>query len=175
MDTWILQMCRRSCSRQLVAWGVVFAGALVFGTLNTRYINNFLNGPFPVGEQELEHIADPGEAPQYFVRVVGTRALDTGIRQITTTERGGVEESRRVSAEYYALQVGDKFLIVKSSSGEPTVVEGRLTPTPADLDHQLFDTAEMRATHPLVYPFYLDTDSFRLPGYYAIAAGLVFL
>lgn len=175
MDTWILEMCRRSCSRQLVTWGFVLAGALVFGALNTRYIKNFLNGPFPVGEQDLEHITDPGEAPRYFVRVAGTRTLDTGIRQITTTESGGVEESRRVSAEYYALQVGDKFLIVKSSSGEPTVVEGRLMPTPADLDRQLFDTAETRATRPLVYPFYLDTESFRLPGYYAIAAARVFL
>jgi hypothetical protein len=175
MDTWILRMCRRSCSRQLLAWGLALTAGVVFGALNIRYVSNFINGPFPMGKAELEQIGDPGEAPQYFVRVSGSRAFDTGIRQITTTERGGVEESRRVSAEYYALQVGSRFLIVKSSSGEPTAVEGRLEPTPADLDRQLFGTPEMQAARPFVYPFYLDTDSFRLPGHCAIAASLVFL
>jgi len=46
---------------------------------------------------------------------------------------------------------------------------------PADLDRQLFDTPEMQAGRGLVYPFCLDTDSFRLPGYCAIAAILVFI
>lgn len=49
MDTWILQMCRRSCTRQLLAWGVAVAAALFFAALNTRYINNFLNGPIAYG------------------------------------------------------------------------------------------------------------------------------
>jgi hypothetical protein len=154
---------------------LVLTAGLVFGALNIRYVTNFLNGPFPMGSAELDQVGDPAEASQYFVRVSGSRAFDTGIRQITTSERGGVEESRRVSAEYYALQVGSRFLIVKSSSGEPTVVEGRLAPTPSDLSRQLFDTPEMQAARPLVYPFYLDTDSFRFPGYCFIAASMVFL
>jgi hypothetical protein len=174
MDTWVLRMCRRSCIRQLFAWAMALATGLAFGALNVRYVRNFINGPFPMGTAELDRLVDPAEVTEYFVRVSGTQALDTGIRQITTTERGGVEESRRVSAEYYALQVGNRFLIVKNSSGEPTAVEGRLVSMPADLDRQLFDTPEMQAARGTVYPFYLDTDSFRLPGYCAIAAILVF-
>jgi len=114
MDAWALQMCRRSCIRQLFGWAMALALAagLVFGAFNVRYVRNFINGPFPIGTAELDRVVDPTKAPEYFVRVSGTQAFDTGIRQITTTERGGVEESRRVSAEYYALQVGDRFLIV---------------------------------------------------------------
>ena len=45
----------------------------------------------------------------------------------------------------------------------------------ADLEEQLFDTKEMRALRSQFYPFYLDSDSFRRPGYVVIAVGIVFL
>jgi hypothetical protein len=176
VETWVLQMCRRSGIRQLAAWGLALAAALMLAALNARYLTNFASGPFPIGAAELERLGNPAEAPQYFARVSGSRTVDTGIQQITVEKRGGSEVGRSVSAVYYALEVGDRFLIVKSPSGQPTVVEGELAPMPADLDQNLFDTPEMRATRHRFYPFYMDaTSSFRFPGYCAIAAGLVFI
>jgi len=128
-----------------------------------------------VANSELDKISDPTQSPQYFVRVAGTRGIATGIQEITVRKRAGTEVGRSVSAEFYALDVGDKFLIVKSSSGQPLIVEGELAPMPADLAGDLFGTPETAALRPMFYPFYLDTGSFRAAGYATIVAWIVFL
>jgi len=55
------------------------------------------------------------------------------------------------------------------------VAEGRLAPWPAGLESQLFDTKEMAALRANFYPFYLDSQPFRKPGYIVIAIAAVFL
>jgi hypothetical protein len=176
MDTWILRMCRRSCVRQLAVW----VAAAVFGILlvaaNTRYFTNFWQGPFPMGASELSQVTDATRSPKYFVQVAGSRAIPTGIEQVTVTRRGGAEVSRRVSAEFYALDLGDKFLIVKSSQGRLLVTEGELAPMPLELEGRLFvSSAGIALSRGRVYPFYLDAGSFKTGGYVAIVAWLIFL
>lgn len=176
MDSWILRMCRRACVRQLVAWAVVAVLGIVLVAANLRYFANFVAGPFVMGSSELARIVDPTQSPQYFARVSGTRAMDMGIQQITIRKRGGTEVSRSVSAGYYALDLGEKLLIVKSASGMPLSVEGELGRIPPDLDRQLFDTPEMQSLRDQFYPLYLDAaGSFRTAGYVAIALWLTFL
>jgi hypothetical protein len=141
----------------------------VFGIAQLRYITNFLMGPYTVDAADLESISDASRAPRYFVQVAGSKAIDTGIQEITTEKRGGVETSRTVSAAYYALVVGEKLLVCKGGSGFQTTVEGELSPMPADLVGQLFNTREMQELRGRFYPFYLNDESFRFPGYVAIA------
>ena len=58
MDTWILQMCRAKYRNQVVAWGLTAALGLAIAFANTRYIGNFVRGPFNVGAAELEQLGD---------------------------------------------------------------------------------------------------------------------
>lgn len=173
MDTWIHQMVATRARRGVAACGLVIACIGMFLVSQHRYINNFLLGPFSVTQAELDAITDVSTSPRYFVHVAGSKAIDTGIQQITTRKSYGVETSRSVSATYYALVVGDRFLMVKSAERMPLTVEGALTPMPASLEGHLFDRPQMQGIRPRFYPYYVDTESFRLPGYIAIGCMLV--
>jgi hypothetical protein len=174
MDTWITKMVRNRCVRRVVAWAAALACVVLFAFAQSRYVKNFLMGPYQMGPDELDKIDDASEAPRYFATVIGSKAMDTGIQEITIRKRGSVESGRSVSARYYALVVGDKILICKSGTGSHTTYEGELAPMPADLARQLFDNPEMQAIRGRFYPHYLSDESFRLPGYVAIAGLLVF-
>jgi len=173
MDTWVHQQVRAMCRRRTVAWCVVLVAAVVFAVAQSRYISNFVKGPFEVGPPELDAITDVSTTPRYFVSVTGSKVIDTGIQQITTRKHAGVETSRSVSAAYYALVVGDRFLIVKRAAGMPTTVQGELAAMPAELDRHLFSTPQMQSIRGRFYPYYLDDSSFRVPGYIGIAVALI--
>ena len=64
-------------------------------------------------------IGDVSTTPQYFVRVAGSKAIETGIQQMTTRKRAGVE-SRSVSASYYVL-------VSLSDTSHPPVRAWRIT------------------------------------------------
>lgn len=174
MDTWVLQMIRARCIRRVTAWALALGCIVLFSIAQHRYITNFIMGPFDLGQPELDSISDVSTAPRYFARVTGSKAIDTGIQNITVRKRGGVETSRSVSGAYYALVVGDQLLVVKSSIGALTTVEGELNVMPLDLERQLFKTPAMEAIRSRFYPYYLDDGSFRFPGYFAITAVLIF-
>ncbi|OLC08677.1 MAG: hypothetical protein AUH42_00930 [Gemmatimonadetes bacterium 13_1_40CM_70_11] len=173
MDTWILRMVRNAAVRRVLAWGVVLALGVLLIAENTRYLNNFVRGPFQLGATELDAIRDVATTPRYFVRVAGSKAIDTAIREYTVHTSAGVETSRSVSGAYYALVVGNRFLIVRTAGDPPSVAEGPLAPFPPDLDSHLFDSKEMRAIRSRFYPFYVSSEAFRLAGYIAIAVALV--
>jgi hypothetical protein len=139
-----------------------------------RYVENFVGGPYDLGPADLDAVRDVSEAPRYFARVTGSKAVDTGLQQITVRRRGGVDTNRSVSASYYALVVGDKLLLCKTATGPRTTFDGELAAMPAAMAGQLFDSPEMQAIRNRFYPFYLDDGSFRLPGYIAVAGLLVF-
>lgn len=101
MDTWVHQMIRTRSRRRVAAWGLVLACAVAFLISEHRYIRNFLLGPFPLAQADLDAIDDVEAAPRYFVRVTGSKAIDTGLQQITTRMRKGVETGGSVSASYY--------------------------------------------------------------------------
>jgi hypothetical protein len=170
VDTWVHQMIRARSRRRVAAWGLVLACVVVFVVAQHRYIDNFLRGPFAVGQAELDAISDVSIASRYFVTVTGSKAIETGVQQVTTKKRAGVETSRSVSAEYYVLVVGDRLLVVKSSDGRKLTAEGELSPMPADLQRHLFDSPQMQEIRARFYPYYVDNASFRLPGYIAIGA-----
>jgi hypothetical protein len=148
---------------------------MAFCACNLRYIQNFLGGPFQMSEGDLLEVKDPETAPRYFVQVSGSKTVDTAIQEIETETRGGAEVSKRVSATYYALLIGDHWLLVKSESQMATTVKGSLETIPSDLHGKVFSTPEEIQLVPEFYPFYLDTTGFRYTGYWAIIVGIVYL
>ena len=146
---------------------------MLFALSQSRYIKNFVSGPFDFGQPELDAIGDVSTTPRYFVKVTGSKAIETGIQQITTRKRAGVETGRSVSAAYYVLVVGDRLLVVKRAEGTPTTVEGELAAMPPDLDRHLFNSPQMEAIRGRFYPYYLDDSRFHMPGYIGIAGALI--
>jgi hypothetical protein len=173
MESWIAKMCRRRVRRQILAWALILLAGIAFLLFNGRYARNFVEGPYKLAPNELAQITDAETTHRYFVSVVGEKVLDTGIQEVTTTTRNGVKEGSQVSAGYYALVVGDRFLIVKSAGKPPEQTAGELTPFPSDLSSQLFSGVDGRELQMHSYPFYLDTEGFRYPGYWAIGIAWV--
>ena len=175
MESWIAQMCQKRARRQVLAWLVVFLIGVTFVCSNGRYVRNFARGPFALQPAALAQISDIETAPEYFVSVESDKILDTGIQEVTTTTRNGVKESSRVSGGYYAVVLGDRFLIVKSSIKPLSRVSGELAAIPADLSSQLFSGVDGRRFQEACYPFYLETEGFRYPGYWAIGITWLFV
>ncbi|MFZ3200350.1 MAG: DUF6709 family protein [Candidatus Acidiferrales bacterium] len=175
MDSWIAQMCRATSRRQFFAWFFILAAGIVFVAFNARYVRNFVEGPFPFQADDLAQITDANTAPHYYASVAGDQVIDTGIQEVTTTTENGAETGKYVSAGYYAFVVGNHVLIVKSAGKPGGKVAGELKPIPSDLSGQLFSDADGQQLQGETYPFYLDTEGFRYPGYWAIAIGCVFL
>ncbi len=173
METWILKMVRVRATRRIVACAVVLLSIAVFGYFQHRYIRNFLLGPYELGASELDAIGDVSVAPKIFAKVTGSKVIDTEIQEYTIQERNGVETSRSVAAGYYALDMGDRYLICRSGSGPVTTYVGELAPLTSEFAAHFFDSPDMQSIRHLFYPYYLKDESFRLPGYIAIAVLLI--
>jgi hypothetical protein len=170
METWILKNVRVRNARRVGAWVAVAACLGFFAAGQSRYLANFFGGPYSLGAADLDSIPNIAEAPRYFARVTGSKVLDTGIQELTIHQKNGVETGRSVSAGYYALVVGDRLLVCKSRSGSRATFEGELTAMPLELEGHLFNTADMKAIRHRFYPFYLDDEPFRVPGYWGLGA-----
>ena len=175
MEPWILQMCRKASFRMVVTTGIVFAVVLVLALANLRYFRNFFSGPYPIGAADLAQISDVDTTPRYFVSIPVEKVVDTGVQEITTTETNGVKTGEYVSAAYYGVLVGDRFLIVKSAAKPANRVEGALSMIPSDLSGHLFTGPDAQETRKHCYAFYLDGGSFREGGYWAMGIGALVL
>lgn len=176
MESWIARRIQTTARRRFVVWTLALAAGVWLATSDHRYVANFFRGPYPLAQADLDSISDVTLTPRYYARVAGEKVLDTGIRQYQVRTRNGVETSRQESGAYHALVLGGHFLIVRTASdAESPVAEGTLAPWPSELEDQLFDSKEMRSLRSSFYPFYLNSDSFRRPGYVVIAIGIVFL
>jgi|SRR5271166_6347922 len=174
MESWISRMCRSRARRRALAWVLPFLSGILFIYFNARYVRNFVGGPYPLQPSALAQIKDTETTPYYFVSVVGEKVLDTGIQEITTTTRNGVKEGSRVSSGYYALEMGDHFLIVKSATKPSEKIAGELIPFTANLSSELFSGADGQKLQQLCYPFCLETEGFRYAGYWAIGLAWLF-
>ena len=167
-QNWVLQQIRKASLHRLIWWGGLLACALLFVVAQHRYAINFFQGPFTLTKAELDAIGDASTAPRYFARVTASKVIDTGIRQITIRKRRGVESSRSESGQFHVLVLEDRLLVVRNSGGAQATAEGQLVPLQGELEARLFGTPDMQSIKQRFYPFYVDDDSFRLPGYIAI-------
>ena len=175
MDSWIVKRIRATSLRRVFVWSLALVGGVVLATSDHRYIANFLRGPYPLVQADLDSIHDVTLTPRYYARVAGDRVIDTGIRQYTIHRQNGIETSREESGAYNAFAMGNRFLVVRTGGDDSQIAEGKLAPWPEGLETQLFDSREMRSLRSSFYPFYLDSDSFRRPGFVVIGIGVLFL
>lgn len=173
MDTWISQLVRSRSSRVVFAWIIALGLMLFWGFSKQRYIDNFFKGPFDMGLAELNNISKISESLFYFARVTGDKVIKTGMREVTVKKSHGVVVSSSVSAKYYVLAVGDRLLLVKSSSEPQLTIEGALQEIPKKVALKLSISPEILPFRQLFFPFYLDETSFRTPGYVGIGALLL--
>ncbi len=175
MHTWISTMVRRAYLRRVIVWATLLAGAVAAIVPQQRFISNFVNGPFTLGADDLAQIKDVNTTPKYFVRVAGSRVIDTGVNRVIVKEENGVESRETTSARYYAIAMGDRLLLAESSEGPSTSMEGALRPIPPELAATLFTSADMQALHPRFYPFQIRDESFRVDGYGEIVLAVIFV
>ena len=177
MDTWILAKCRRVCVHKIVAW--LALGLAVIGVVISfkDYLVDFFEGPYPMSESQLGALTHPETMQRNFVRVTGSKIVDTGLQQIEVSKDSG-SEKRTVTAGYYVLKTGERLLLVKASSTPPLIIDGTLEAIPGDVWNQLFEDQKQRQElSPYFLQVLLNTDSFRFPGYMGltVAGGLLIL
>jgi len=175
MDGWIVNRIRATSLRRVIVWSLVLVGGVLLATSDHRYIANFMRGPYQLAQADLDSIRDVMQTPRYYARVAGDRVIDTGIRQYTIHTQNGIETSREESGAYNAFAIGNRFLVVRTAGEDARIAEGKLAPWPEELEQQLFDSKEMRSLRSSFYPFYLDSDPFRRPGFVVIGVAVLFL
>lgn len=118
----------------------------------------------------------PGQSQKEFVSVTGTKVASSGMQEITTETTNGVKGSSYVSSEYYLLLVGDRILIVKSKVEPTTHISGSVKPVPNGLESSIFPDPSDKDLKDRLYSFMLSTtESYRLPGFIALALTLVYV
>jgi hypothetical protein len=175
VDSWIVTRIRTTSRRRVIVWTLVLVGGVLLATSDHRYIANFFRGPYALAQADLDSIRDVEHTPRYYARVAGDRVIDTGIRQYTIHTQSGIETSREESGAYNAFAIGTRYLVVRTAGDDARIAEGKLAPWPEELERQLFDSKEMRSLRSSFYPFYLESESFRQPGYVVIGVGVLFL
>jgi hypothetical protein len=125
---------------------------------NSAYLKVFFKGPPPATAAALdmaEHEVDGEELiATPYVTITGDKVLNTGVEEVTTYD--GIV--KHVSAGYYALQIGNRILIVKSGKTPTTTVGGELGSMPFDLKSNLFPPGTDPADEAVFYPLLLDTN-----------------
>jgi hypothetical protein len=166
----------RRTNRNLLLTNLALLAVLAAVTLfSGRYLVNFLLGPFPADESMLASMK-PGHEPfDYYVTVKGQpypKAINQDIKQtLKKYTREVIREE--VTAEYAAVQVGNRVLIVKVPRLDVSQREftGALTPVPAGLRGNP-DPKDRVQFDDVCYPYMLDATGFRGPGYIGLAIGL---
>lgn len=169
-DHWIRQACRKAVTHQLIFWLIVTLSLAAIVAYHGKYWRNFFAGPYPVTSAQLATMSDLAQEPREFVKVTGNKLYETGIQQITTETRNGVEQRSYASADYYVLLVEGKLLPVKSTRKPGLTTTGRLQPVGQSLtDHLFGNSPEDQATRPALLPVFVDTASYRKAGYISLA------
>jgi len=158
MTTWIERTARQKSIGQVVLFLVVTAIVVWICAENSAYLKVFFKGPPPGTAADLDAAekADSNNQPiaTPYLTLTGDKVLNTGVEEVTTYD--GI--IKNVSAGYYALEVGNRILIVKSSKTPSATVGGELGLMPFDLKSDLFPPGTDAADEAVFYPLLLDTN-----------------
>src|SRR5262245_8709156 len=144
MTHWVEQRIRVTARRGFCTWLAVLGMVGLAYLANAKYFMDFAAGASVASGEDLDAIRSIDGAPHQWLRVTGERALDTGVQEIEVTKNDdGRETGRRVTASYYALAIGDKFLVVRGEGAMPVTAEGGLAVIPADFSKNFFTDPEM--------------------------------
>jgi hypothetical protein len=109
---------------------------------------------------------------RYFVTVTGDEAIDTGIQYVSRSTRSGRET---VEANYMALRLGDRFLLVKApTTATLTTYTGAISSLSSLEQREVMD--ELKSNLPELkdafLPYILDAHGFRFGGYVGLVIGI---
>jgi hypothetical protein len=179
MALWVETEARRANRNLILVNGVIAALVILTVVLNSRYCANFLLGCEPISATELATLKSPEQRWRNFVKVTGTKAFNTGYRDIVNhvEKSSGRIISTEVKDEYIMLRVAEKILLVKASPGaEQLEYSGELVPTADQVNSDLLaplagQQADVRAA---VLPFTLNAADYRDNGYGMLIVGIPF-
>jgi len=158
MTTRIERTARQKSIGQVVLFLVVTAIVVWICVENSAYLKVFFKEPPPATAAALDAAenADNNNQPiaTPYMTITGDKVLNTGVQEVTTYD--GI--IKNVSAGYYALEVANRILIVKSSRTPSTTVGGELGSMPLDLKSNLFSPGTDPADEAVFYPLLLDTN-----------------
>jgi hypothetical protein len=101
--------------------------------LNWRYVYNFVTGPY-----QFDSALSAAPGPREFVRATGTLVPTGVVEELTIRLLRGATESKSVTAQYLAMKVDGRLLIVKTEPDfSGSIVEGRLVPLPVAVGAEL--------------------------------------
>jgi hypothetical protein len=168
MALWVENEARRANRNLLLTNGLIAVVMVLILGANYRYCANFLLGCQPLSNEELAGITSPDQRWRNFVTVTGSKAVNSGYRDIVKHMRNGEVVSTEIKDEYIFLRAGDKLLLVKAPPGEEKLqYSGALEATgervQADVLRPL--RTEQSEAAAMVLPFTLNAVDYRSDGY----------
>ncbi len=134
---------------------------------NSAYMKVFFSGPPDATVTELDAAESATNDQQPiatpYMTIAGSKLLNTGVEEVTSYD--GI--IKNISAGYYALEIGDRILLVKSGKAPSTTVSGELSAMPFDVKSDLFLPGTSAADEAVFYPLLLDTN-YRESGWVGI-------
>jgi Family of unknown function (DUF6709) len=176
-DTFIGRQIRRANRNLVMINALLLAGVVVMFAVTANYWLNFLAGPFEMTRDEVVALPNAERLSRYYVHLDGDQVVPAIGRHIEkeVDNRTKQEKSRRVTAEFAALALGDKVLVVKHETGHlpDRSVTGKLITVPNDVRGQIVQPIEQEEKQPGMFlPVMLDATGFRGPGYIMLGIGV---
>jgi hypothetical protein len=165
------QQIRRTNRNLLLFNLAIILCVATYGWAQRRYYYNFFTGPFQTNAESLAAIKNPDEPLRYFIKLQGGTLAETGVQEIETRTRNGVQ-NRSVAADYSILVVGKRLLIVKKNPGDTsTTLQGAYGEIPPEVHAAIIDPLLEQYPHAdlTFLPGMLDATSFRYLGYFGLA------
>src|SRR5262249_48812246 len=145
-------------------------GAALF--LNQRYFENLRAGPYTIPVTELSAAQSADDLARYWVNIMPTRLLDTGVDHVSVRKRYGVETGRSVTGHFWVAAVGDRLLFIETSGATQVLpnqmLTGKLIDTPQNVSDHLMRGINL-ATKAKVLPMMLKTGDFAMPAYVGLS------
>ncbi len=182
MDNTIVAQHIRRANRNLLWTNVALVVALMgLALVCGRYLCNFLLGPFPMDRNKLLTLSRDNVPFDYYLTVdYGDQKPLEVEKEVTrkVNKRTGAVESEVVSAQFVAVVVSDKWLIIKLPpfASPKSPVTGSLTDMPSYLRDEIAKAPLGRDGIPVedkFVPVMLDAQSnFRVAGFFGLGIGL---
>jgi hypothetical protein len=176
-NTIIGRHIRRANRNLVVVNALLLAGVVGMFAVTANYWVNFLAGPFEMARDEIVALPNAERLSRYYVRVEGDQVIPGVGRHIEKEidNRTKKERSQRVTAEFAALTLGDKVLLVKHDTGRlpDRSVTGKMVTLPQDVRGQIIQPIEQEEKQPGMFlPVMLDATGFRGAGYWMLGLGV---
>lgn len=155
----------RSCSRNiLIAQSLLLALLVLWVYASERYLRNCWNGPALMSQAQLLRIQNPENEPQYWVRLEGVLAKETGFAYV---------KDGKAETTYYATRVGPKMLLIGAGSTPGASVTGELKEIPSELRGRLRDqlAAKGMKFDDVLLPYMVEVGHFSAAAWVCLSLG----